>query len=73
MGPTSKYAHRHSSGALDGLQVVSMLKSDCSVVVWNPSGTGDDSYISIPIGTLKTSSKYLYHLDWAHFFYDVSR
>lgn len=70
MGPTSKYALRHNSGAL---QAVSMLKNDCSVVVWNPSGTGDNSYISIPIGTLKTSSKYLYHLDWAHFFYDVSR
>ncbi|EAL23145.1 hypothetical protein CNBA4900 [Cryptococcus deneoformans B-3501A] len=43
-----------------------------NVVVWNPSGTGDDSYISIPIGNLKTSSKYLYHLDWAHFFYEIS-
>ncbi|ADV19740.1 hypothetical protein I315_03899 [Cryptococcus gattii Ru294] len=52
---------------------LSTMDGTDNVVVWNPSGTGDNSYISIPIGTLKTSSKYLYHLDWAHFFYDVSR
>ncbi|UOH79495.1 hypothetical protein LQV05_000500 [Cryptococcus neoformans] len=51
---------------------LSTMDGTDNVVVWNPSGTGDNSYISIPIGTLKTSSKYLYHLDWAHFFYRIS-
>ncbi|WVQ82874.1 hypothetical protein IAT38_005010 [Cryptococcus sp. DSM 104549] len=38
--------------------------------LWDPLGDGDDAYVELAVDKLKSSCKYLYHLDWPHFFYN---
>lgn len=40
-----------------------------SVTLWDPYGDGMDAYKYIDISALKVSSKWIYHLDWPHFFW----
>ncbi|WVQ82873.1 hypothetical protein IAT38_005009 [Cryptococcus sp. DSM 104549] len=49
---------------------VNQLSDDSkNVAIWDPYGEGFDAYKIIDPAKLKSSSKYLYHLDWPHFFY----
>lgn len=42
-----------------------------SVTLWDPYGEGINAYKYIDISTLKTSSKWIYHLDWPHFLWPM--
>ncbi|KIR53789.1 hypothetical protein I315_03915 [Cryptococcus gattii Ru294] len=40
-----------------------------SVTLWDPYGDGMDAFKYIDISALKVSSKWIYHMDWPHFFW----
>ncbi|OXG92636.1 hypothetical protein C349_00502 [Cryptococcus neoformans var. grubii Br795] len=51
----------------DQYYTVITITNNSNVTLWDPYGEGINAYKYIDISTLKTSSKWIYHLDWPHF------